>query len=235
VDDSSLSRPPGESGPSPRAYELRAELVAFFESLVQGQQGGAYSDDVFGDMARAIDGGTMDLEEVQGLTLLLVAAGMETTTSLLGNMVHALGTGQVTGEELSSHHGGPSSTVIDEFLRFDSPAQWLARVTTREVTLHGITLPRDSRVLMIFASGNRDPRVFDNPDELVLSRDGSRNLAFGEGIHFCVGMPLARLETRVGIGELLSALPNFELIGRPVRYPSHVIRGFESIPTVIRR
>jgi cytochrome P450 len=230
-----LSRPPGESGPSPRAYEVRAELVAFFESLVQGQQGGAYSDDVFGDMARAIDGGTMDLEEVQGLTLLLVAAGMETTTSLLGNMVHALGTGQVTGEELSSHHGGPSSTVIDEFLRFDSPAQWLARVTTREVTLHGITLPRDSRVLMIFASGNRDPRVFDNPDELVLSRDGSRNLAFGEGIHFCVGMPLARLETRVGIGELLSALPNFELIGRPVRYPSHVIRGFESIPTVIRR
>ena len=73
------------------------------------------------------------------------------------------------------------------------------------------------------------------PAELVLSRDGSRNLAFGEGIHFCVGMPLARLETRVGIGELLSALPKFELNAAPVRYPSHVIRGYENIPIEIIR
>ena len=76
---------------------------------------------------------------------------------------------------------------------------------------------------------------FENPAELVLSRDGSRNLAFGEGIHFCVGMPLARLETRVGIGELLSALPKFELNAAPVRYPSHVIRGYENIPIEIIR
>ncbi len=230
-----LNRPPGESGPSPRAYELRAELVAYFESLVQEQQGGAYCDDVFGDIARAIDSGTMHLEEVQGLTLLLIAAGMETTTSLLGNIVHALGTGQVAGEDLASDQGEMSNTAIDEFLRFDAPAQWLARVTSKEVTLHGITLPTDSRVLMIFASGNRDPRAFENPAELVLSRDGSRNLAFGEGIHFCVGMPLARLETRVGIGELLSALPKFELNAAPVRYPSHVIRGYENIPIEIIR
>jgi cytochrome P450 len=229
-----LNRPPGESGPSPRAYELRAELVEFFDALVARRRGAdVYADDAFGDMARAIDAGIMAPEEVQGLSLLLIAAGMETTTSLMGAMVHALATQMVTAEQMVADGGAPSVGVIDEFLRFDSPAQWLARVTTRPVTLHGTDLPVGSRVLMIFASGNRDPREFERADELMLDRDGSRNLAFGEGVHFCLGMPLAKLEARAGIAALVAALPNFTLDGEPKRYPSHVIRGYESIPVRI--
>ena len=86
---------------------------------------------------------------------------------------------------------------------------------------------------MIFASANRDPREFDQADRLVLTRDGSRNLAFGEGVHFCLGMPLARLEARAGISELMSLMPDFESAGAPQRYPSHVIRGYESIPVTV--
>jgi cytochrome P450 len=87
---------------------------------------------------------------------------------------------------------------------------------------------------MLFASANRDPREFERADELVLDRDGARNLAFGEGIHFCIGMPLARLETRVGITALIERQPQFRSAGATVRYPSHVIRGLESIPVWFR-
>ena len=228
-----LNRPPGESGPSPRAHELRGQLVDYLEAQVGERRGGDYTDDVFGDIARAIDGGDMEVEEIQGLTLLLIAAGMETTTSLMGNIVHALATGQVRREEVQTNDGELSTEAIDEFLRYDAPAQWLARVTTREVQIHGTTLPEGSRVLMIFASGNRDPREYDRADQLVLTRDGSRNLAFGEGIHFCIGMPLARLEAKVGIAELIAGTEQFELDGDLLRYPSHVIRGYESIPVKV--
>ncbi|MDP7382593.1 MAG: cytochrome P450, partial [Acidimicrobiales bacterium] len=191
---------------------------------------GNYTDDVFGDLARAIDDGSMEHEEIQGLTLLLIAAGMETTTSLLGTMVHSLATGDVTREGLGGGVDLPTAAAIDEFVRFDAPAQWLARVTTKPVSLHGVQLETGSRVLMIFASANRDPREFDRPDELILDRDGSRNLAFGEGIHFCIGMPLAKLEARVGMRQLLRTLPTFEMNGEPTRYPSHVIRGYQNVP-----
>ena len=224
-----LNRPAGESGPSARASELRGELVAYMEDQVARRRRDGGTDDVLSDIAAGIDAGQMRESEIQGLTLLLIAAGMETTTSLLGSIVNARATGRVSTDDLLPSGELPAA-AIEEFLRWDSPAQWLARVTTRPVTLHGTTLPAGERVLMIFASANRDPRQFDRPDELILDRDGGRNMAFGEGVHFCLGMPLARLEARVGITELLRAMPDFVSDGAPVRYPSHVIRGFESIP-----
>lgn len=230
-----LNRPPGESGPSPRAHELRATLVDYMVGQVQDRRHGDYPDDVFGDIARAIDEGVMQVDEIQGLTLLLIAAGMETTTSLMGTIVHALASGQVTREDLRDSAGEFPTGAIDEFLRFDAPAQWLSRVTTRETEIHGTVLPEGSRVQMIFASANRDPREFERADELLLTRDGSRNLAFGEGVHFCLGMPLARLEARAGIAELVAAMPEFTSSGAPRRYPSHVIRGYESIPITVAR
>ena len=229
-----LNRPPGESGPSPRAHELRASLVDYMVDQVQGRRGGDYSDDVFGDIAQAIDAEVMQVHEIQGLTLLLIAAGMETTTSLMGTIVHSLATGEVARDDLRDSSGEFPAGAIDEFLRFDSPAQWLSRVTTRETEIHGVTLPTGSRVMMIFASANRDPREFQEADRLILTRDGSRNLAFGEGVHFCLGMPLARLEARAGMSELISSMPEFDLAGPPHRYPSHVIRGYENIPVAVR-
>jgi len=228
-----LHRPPGESGPSEHAHELRAQLVDYMVEQVQFRRGRDYPDDVFGDMADAIDHGVMQVDEIQGLTLLLIAAGMETTTSLMGTIVHSVASGQVSREALRDDRGELPSAAIDEFLRYDSPAQWLSRVTTRDTEIHGIALPQGSRVLMIFASANRDPREFDRADELVLDRDGSRNLAFGEGVHFCLGMPLARLEARAGLGELFARMPEFASDGSPRRYPSHVIRGYASIPVTV--
>lgn len=228
-----LRRPPGESGPSPRAYELRQQLVDFMVDQVRRRQADGPTDDVLSDIAAGIDAGAMKESEIQGLTLLLIAAGMETTSSLMGNMANAVATGQVSADELLGPEGMVPLPAIEEFLRYDAPGQWLARVTTRPVSMHGHDLPTGSRVLMIFASANRDPREFDRADELVLDRDAGRNLAFGEGVHFCLGMPLARLEARVGMTTLLARHPSFRSAGPPVRYPSHVIRGFESIPVTL--
>jgi len=228
-----LSRPPGEDGPSPAAYARRAELVDFMVDQVRRRLADGITDDVLGDIAAAIRDGVMREEEIQGLTLLLIAAGMETTTSLMGSITNAVATGMVTSDALLGDDGELTVRAIEEFLRFDAPAQWLARVTTRPVTLHGTDLPVGSRVLTIFASANRDPRVFERADELVLDRDGERTMAFGEGVHFCLGMPLARVEARVGMSALLRRHPRIRSAGDTVRYPSHVIRGFEHIPVTL--
>ncbi len=228
-----LRRPAGEAGPSAAAAALREELVGYFVDQVNRRRVDGPTDDLFSDMALGIDAGAMKESEIQGLTLLLIAAGMETTSSLMGNIAHAVATEAVAAEDLLDGTGAFRAPAIEEFLRFDAPGQWLARVTTRPVTMHGHDLPTGSRVLVLFASANRDPREYERADELVLDREGARNLAFGEGVHFCLGMPLARMETRIGMAALLARYPSFRLEGEPVRYPSHVIRGFESIPVTL--
>ena len=232
-----LRRPAGEDGPSSAAMTARAELVAYLEEGVRARRKrGSHGDvdDVMGDIAVAIDAGLMSEHEIQGLTLLLIAAGMETTSGLMGNIAYALATGEVRPADLiDASTGEVGINAMEEFLRHDSPAQWLARVTTRPVEVHGTLLPEGSRVLVLFASANRDPRAFDRPDERLLDRQETRHMSFGEGVHFCLGRPLARLETRIGMTTLLRRIPSFTAAGPPVRYPSHVIRGFESVPVTL--
>lgn len=229
-----MMRPAGESGPSHRADQLRTELVDLFRSEVVRRGSGAEHDDILGDIARAITEGQLTSDDIPGICLLLIAAGMETTTSLLGSIVDALASGTVTAEQILDD-GAVSGEAIDEFLRHDAPVQWLCRVTTQDVTLHGVTIPTGARVLMLYGSANRDPEVFDAPDDLRIGRDTSRHLSFGEGIHFCLGMPLAKLETRVGVAGLLGRYRRLQSAGRPQRYPSHIIRGFERIPVHVSR
>lgn len=225
-----MTRPPDEVGPSAAARRLRAQLVELFLREVDTRLSGVWSDDVLSDMAHAIQDGTMNRDEVQGATLLLIAAGMETTSSLMGNIVYAVASGQVDPQALLDDAGDLRPPAIDEFLRYDSPVQWLCRVATADAEVRGVRIPAGARVLMLYASANRDPEVFTHPDVINLDRDGSRNLSFGEGIHFCLGMPLAKLETRIGLGELFARYPRIIATDKPRRYPSHIIRGFDSIP-----
>ena len=106
-----------------------------------------------------------------------------------------------------------AGTAVEELLRFDAPLQWLSRVTTCDVLLHGRTIPQGSRVLLIWAAANRDERRWSSPDELILLRDRLRNIAFGEGIHHCLGAPLARLEARIVLEELMPPVAEYELDG----------------------
>jgi cytochrome P450 len=123
--------------------------------------------------------------------------------------------------------------AIEEGLRFDSPVQGLFRTNASECTLAGETLPPRSKLQLLFGSANRDPAQWDAPDEFRLDRETKalrRHVAFGWGIHFCIGAPLARLETRLTFDRILARMDDIELAGEPQRNESFVLRGLTSLP-----
>jgi cytochrome P450 len=120
--------------------------------------------------------------------------------------------------------------AVEELLRFDAPVQSVSRVTTADVTLHGVTIPTGDRVLMLFGSANRDEDRWDRPDSLDLLREHKRHLAFGEGIHHCLGAPLARLEGRIILEELLALMPDYEISGEIERLYAPHERSIEHLP-----
>ena len=126
---------------------------------------------------------------------------------------------------------GPVPGCVEELLRFDAPVQVLARNTTKPVELHGQLLPAGARVLLLYGAANRDPRRYDDPDRLDLGRPVLRHLSFGNGIHHCLGAPLARQEARVALAALLARVPDYAISGPVVRNTNMVsTRGIVSLP-----
>jgi cytochrome P450 len=164
---------------------------------------------------------------VLGFTLVLLAAGFETTKNLLGNAIWVL---HQHPDDRARLVADPSliPTAIEEVLRFESPVIGLARTTTRDVDVRGVVIPQGARVQMNYASANRDDRAFVDAARFDLDRTDQRHLAFGHGIHFCLGAALARLEARVALEELLGRFPTYRVLGLE-RLPSAYIRGFASL------
>jgi cytochrome P450 len=127
-----------------------------------------------------------------------------------------------------------AAQAIEEVLRYEAPVQYLARSATRPIALHDKLIPACDRVLLVWAAANRDERVWDDPDRFDVTRPPSRHLAFGEGIHFCLGAPLARLEARIAVDELLRCFPDYELIGEPERFPTHNGRALARLPVALK-
>ncbi len=209
--------------------ELQRYCVAAVESRIERP-----TDDLLGALVAARD--TIDpplsVVEIAGLPLDIVVAGHVTVTRAIGNTLMR------TFEQprLRDHLVDPdtSAKAVEEILRLESPAQGLFRVTTRDVELGGVTVPEDARVMVHFASANRDDCVFSSPDEYAPDRkEMAKHVAFGKGIHFCVGAPLGRLELRVALPMLLRRLPNLRAGAAPARRETvFFARGFESLPVV---
>jgi cytochrome P450 len=168
--------------------------------------------------------------EVGGFCGLLAAAGAETTAKLIGNAVVYLGLDPVQRKGLFDD---PSRIplAVEELLRYDAPSQFQGRVAMRDVTVAGVTIPKNARVALVTGAACRDEREFDAPDRLDLTRRAKREIYFGYGQHFCIGKSLARLEARVAIEEIASRFPNYEVdeAGLERTYQAHV-RGFKSVP-----
>ena len=213
--------------------EARAAIVDLLLARVRASIGAGPGDDLLGDLARAATAGALERPALAGLCLMLVIAGIEPTASLLGAILRALAGGEVAETEIRGSDGRVRAAAIDEFLRHDPPVQWVSRVTTRTVTISGRRLPAGARVLLLLGSANRDPRRFRAPDELDLGRADASGLALGAGIHACLGAGLARLEARAGLEALLDRVGAFTLAAAPLRSPSHVIRGYASLPVQI--
>jgi cytochrome P450 len=151
------------------------------------------------------------LDEAVGMCNLLFEAGNSTTSSLIGNSLFALAE-HAEERVWALEHPDAWPGAIEELLRYDAPVQNMSRVLTGPMRVQGVPIPEGATVVLLLGAADRDPRVWDAPNELRLSREPRRNLAFGAGIHHCIGAPLARLEARVALPLLLSAMPEYEVV-----------------------
>ena len=206
-----------------------AQLVEYFGALLEEKRQVA-SDDLMSLMLRAEhEGEHLSHDEVVANCVLLLFAGHETTTNLLGNgLFHLLRHPQQT--QLLKENPSLAASAVEEFLRYDGPVPATIKVATEDIEWHGRTIRRGDMVLPFMSAANRDPRQFPNPDRLDIARAPNRNLAFAYGIHFCLGAPLARLEGQLTFETLLQRLPGLALRSTEGRWkPMIFLRGLESL------
>lgn len=188
-------------------------------------------DDLLSQLISAhVDQDRLTESELVATVILVLGAGHETTTNLIGNGLLAL---LAHPDEMARLRVEPVllPNAIEEVLRFDSPVQVTSRLTLEDIEMGGVCIPQGHEVDVVLAAGNRDPEVFEAPDRFDIGRQGITHLSFGHGVHFCLGAPLARAEGQIAIGTLLRRLP--ELGYEPdalVRKTGVVLRGLESFP-----
>jgi cytochrome P450 len=196
-------------------------------------------EDLIGALVQAReDGDRLSEDELLAMIFLLLVAGHETTVNLIGNGVLALLEHPAQMDRLRED---PEriKPAIEELLRYDSPVQLASeRYALEEVTIAGVTIAPGETVHAILGSANRDERQFDRPDDLDIAREPNRHLAFGQGVHYCVGAPLARLEGQIAINTLLRRFPDLRLDAPPQalrRRPGLGLRGLVSLPLAFSR
>ncbi len=212
------------------AHERAAidEMTGYFGELADERRKEPRDDLVTALVEAEVDGERLARFEILGICVQLLVAGNETTTNLISNLVDVLTDHPDLWHALRADRG-LIDAAVEESLRRDAPAQNLARTCTRETILRGVTIPADARVLLSFGAANRDPDEFPEPDAFRLDRRDARHLAFGFGVHYCLGAPLARLEARLALAGLLDRFEALERLPGAARTPSTVIRGFDRL------
>jgi cytochrome P450 len=213
-----------------RAAETVVELFAYFAELIERRRAEP-ADDVFSDLVAAADAERVDPLRILGFAFTMVTGGNDTTTGLLGGALELLHAYPDQRRRLTDD---PTSIpdAVEELLRLTSPVQGLARTTTRDVTLHGTTIPSGRKVMLLYAAANRDPREFGaDAEKLDVTRRPARILTFGFGAHHCLGAAAARLMGRIALEELLARCPDFTVDADAGRFaPGHFVRWYESLP-----
>lgn len=191
-------------------------------------------DDLISDLLAVEERGeTLSGPELLTMLELLLMAGYETTASMIGNGVLAL---LRHPDQLALLRERPEliEGAVEELLRWDSSTQLTARVALEDCELGGRPVCRGELLVAIMGAGNRDPAQHADPDRLDVTRPPRQHLSFGWGGHFCLGAPLARLELRLAVGELVRRFPALRLAGEPARRETITIRGFHSLPLAVR-
>jgi cytochrome P450 len=212
------------------------EMQAYLQESIDARRRQPRDDMVSDLLAARIDGQALSNDDILAFLFLLLPAGFETTTNLIANGMVALLKRPAYQEQLRAD---PSRIprFLDEVLRYDAPVQGLVRRATTDVMIGDVRVPEGTIIVPLLGSANRDEQRFPNPDEFNPERFGSErnpqnNLAFGHGIHFCVGMTLARMEARIGFELLLSRFSSFELLpGTHIQYsPATLLRAPLKLP-----
>jgi len=221
-----------------KAMPALIAFLRYIRRLVQTRRADPKDDLVTALVEAREAGDQLSEDELLGMISLLLIAGHETTVNLIGNGVLSL---IEHPDQMDRLRNEPAliKPAIEELLRYNGPLETATERYTREdVTIAGVTIPRGERVFAVLASANRDERQFDRPDTLDLAREPNRHLAFGLGVHYCLGAPLARLEGQIAINTLLHrvldlrlAVPRTALRWRP----GLVLHGLKSLPLTIAR
>jgi cytochrome P450 len=217
------------------AYEA---FFAYFGAHVRArQQRLEAGHDVPDDMLTRLltverDGQRIGFDDVLGFCQFLLVAGSATTTLLIGNVIHRL---LSHPDQMALVRADPAliEAAVEESLRRDAPVHGLFRTNDVPVCLHGVDIPVDSKMLALFASANLDPEVWADPERFDVTRDLAglrKHYAFGVGIHYCLGAPLARMEAQLAVRAVLERLPNLRATAAPTMVKAQVLNGWETLP-----
>jgi len=186
--------------------------------------------DLITDLAMVEENGEkLNSHELVATCVLLLNAGHEASVNAFGNGMVAALERPDQAELLRKNSRAITDTALEEFMRFDAPLHLFERTATVDAELGGVKIEKGQKIAALIGSANRDSAVFERADEMDLTRDPNPHIGFGAGIHFCLGAPLARLEMSVSLPALWEKYPNMQLAGNPVRRPTFVLRGYESV------
>jgi len=233
--DALLHRDEGDKDVPPAGIEAAYHLFKYFSAFVADKRARPDGDDLAAALvATFAEGERLTEEQVVGFLFLLIIAGNETTTKLLGNCLLALQRFPVERDKVVTD-ARRIPDAIEEILRYEGSTQAMARTLTRDVELYDRAMPAGDQVLLLLGSGNRDERVWDRPDEYDIDRAWpTHHLAFGHGVHVCLGAALARLEMRVSLEAFLDRHPGYEIDETAlVRVHSGNVRGYSSMPMAL--
>ena len=215
-----------------RVVVARNALHAYLREVIAARRRRPGSDLISALVAVEEHGDALSEPELVEMCALLLIAGHSTATCLIGNGMLAL---LRHGDQLERLRDDPGLLpgAIEELLRFDAPVQLTRRIATVRLEIDGHTIAPGESILPLLGAANHDPAQFFEPERLDLGRHPNPHLAFGRGLHFCLGAPLARVEGQLAIGALLRRFPKLRLAGEPVRSQQVTLRGLQSLPVEV--
>jgi cytochrome P450 len=222
---------PDDSERAARAIGGILAMQAYFADLTEERRRQP-RDDMLSRLVQPREDGALTSDEVFWFCLLLLVAGNETTTSLLGNILLAFAE-HPDQWDLVRARPALLPLAIEESVRRDAPIQGLFRTAVAPYRVGGGEIPVGGRVLLLFGAANRDPRRYDDPDAFLVERGVNDHVGFGSGIHLCLGAHLARLEATVVLAQLVERVRRFELTGKPVRGTNPILRGMAHLPLTL--
>jgi cytochrome P450 len=211
------------------AKKAAGEFAEYVRNLAEHRKKNP-GQDLITDLAMVEENGEkLNSHELVATCVLLLNAGHEASVNAFGNGMVAALERPDQAELLRKNSRAITETALEEFMRFDAPLHLFERTATVDTELGGVKIEKGQKIAALIGSANRDSSVFERADEMDLTRDPNPHIGFGAGIHFCLGAPLARLEMSVSLPALWEKYPNMQLAGTPVRRPTFVLRGYESV------
>ena len=211
------------------AKKAAGEFAEYVRNLAEHRKTNP-GQDLITDLAMVEENGEkLNSHELVATCVLLLNAGHEASVNAFGNGMVAALERPDQAELLRKNSRAITETALEEFMRFDAPLHLFERTATTDTELGGVKIEKGQKIAALIGSANRDSSVFERADEMDLTRDPNPHIGFGAGIHFCLGAPLARLEMSVSLPALWEKYPNMQLSGAPVRRPTFVLRGYESV------